>query len=329
MSEATFAQLAVTGPECVELVDSPRLPLGPTQVAGPTLVTLVSPGTELAYAYTATQGFPLRPGYAAVFRVEEVGTEVTGLTPGATVFCMGPHAAWQQVEAKAALPLPTGLAPEHAVCARLMGVSMSTLTTTAARPPEPVAVMGLGPVGHFAAQVFQAAGYEVTAVDPLPAPREWARQAGIRRVAEALPADQEPALIMDCSGHEAAVLAACRSVRKGGEVVLIGTPWVRRTDLTAHELLHEVFHRYVHLRSGWEWEVPLEPAPFRHNSISGQLAGALRWLAEGRIVVEGLYAKHAPAQAPAVYQALLGRAADRLLAMFDWTEDTRWPARQE
>ncbi len=132
MSEATFPQLAVTGPECTELVDSPRTPLGPTQVSGPTLVTLVSPGTELAYAYTAKQGFPIHPGYAAVFRVEEVGPQVTTLTPGEVALCMGPHAAWQQVEASAALPLPAGLAPEHAVCARLMGVSMSTLTTTAA-----------------------------------------------------------------------------------------------------------------------------------------------------------------------------------------------------
>lgn len=320
MSEVTFLQLAVTGPECIELVDSPRLPLGPTQVAGPTLVTLVSPGTELAYAYTAREGFPIRPGYAAIFRVEEVGAEVTNRTPGETVFCMGPHAAWQQVEARTALPVPPDLPPAHAVCARLMGVSMSTLTTTAARPPEPVAVMGLGPVGHFAAQIFQAGGYEVTAVDPLPAPREWAQQAGVRRVAETLPAETEPALVMDCSGHEAAVLDACRCVGKGGEVVLIGTPWVRRTDLTAHELLHAVFHRYVHLRSGWEWEVPLEPVPFRHNSIYGQLAGALRWLAQGRIVVEGLYALHAPSQAPVVYQTLLARTADRLLAIFDWEE---------
>lgn len=320
MSEVTFAQLAVTGPEQIELVDTPRAPLGPTQVAGRTLVTLVSPGTELAYAYTATQGFPFRPGYAAVFRVEEVGAEVATLVPGELAFCMGPHAAWQQVEAGDALPLPAGLDPERAVCARLMGVSMSTLTTTAARPPEPVGVTGLGPVGHFAAQIFQAAGYEVVAVDPVAPRRKWAEQAGVRRVAEALPEGEELALVAECSGHEAAVLAGCRAVRRGGEVVLIGVPWVRQTELTAQELLHAVFHRYVHLRSGWEWEVPLHPAPFRAGSIYGQFAGALRWLAEGRIQVEGLYTRHAPARAQEVYQALLDRKTDRLLAMFDWQD---------
>ncbi len=318
MTSTTLPQLAVTGPERIELVDSPRSPLGPAQVAGPTLVTLVSPGTELAWAYTAPQGFPLHPGYAAVFQVEEVGPEASRLAPGEVALCMGPHAGWQQVEAADTIPLPAGLPPEHGACARLMGVSMSTLTTTSARPPEPVGVTGLGPIGHFAAQIFQAAGYEVVAVDPLVARRDYARGAGVVRVAETLPSDGEFALIMDCSGHEGAALDACRCVRQGGEVVLIGTPWARRTDLTAHELLHAIFHRYVHLRSGWEWEVPLHPAPFRHNSILGQFTGALRWLAEGRIVVDGLYTLHVPSEAQEVYQALLHRRADRLLAMFDW-----------
>ncbi|HEY3396885.1 MAG TPA: zinc-binding dehydrogenase [Armatimonadota bacterium] len=318
MTAATYPRLAFTAPERAELVIASRAPLGPEQVAGPTQVTLISPGTELAWGYTAPEGFPVYPGYAAVFRVEEVGAEVTDLAAGDLALCMGNHAGWQQARRRDAVPLPAGLAPEAAACARLMGVSMSTLTTTAARPPEPVAISGLGPVGHFAAQIFQAAGYEVLAVDPLPARRADARAAGIRQVAEALPEEGNFTLVAECSGHEQAVLDACRCVRPGGEVVLIGVPWARQTDLMAFDLLHAVFHRYVHLRSGWEWEVPLHPEPFRRNSIFGQLAGALRWLAEGRLNLEGLYAPHAPAAAQEVYQALLHRRNERLLAMFDW-----------
>ena len=47
------------------------------------------------------------------------------------------------------------------------------------------------------------------------------------------------------------------------------------------------------------------------------------WLAEGRIGVAGLYALHAPSQAQAVYQALLSRSTDRLLAIFDWGGENR------
>ena len=314
----TYRQIAVTAPECAELLTKSAAPLAPRQVAGPTVVTLVSAGTELASCYTAKQDFPRCPGYAAIFRVTEIGAEVSDLAPGALAFCMGPHASWQQVERDALLPVPDGLAPEQAVCARLMSVSMSTLTTTSARPPAPIAVTGLGPVGHFAAQIFQSAGYDVLAVDPQPARQADARRAGIRRVAAALPEDGDFALVAECSGHEQAVLDACRCVRKGGEVALIGVPWARKTDLLAFDILHAVFHRYVYLRSGWEWEVPLHAEPFRQNSIFGQLAGAMRWLAEGRIMLDGLATHYAAAQAQEVYQTLLQRRNERLLALFDW-----------
>jgi threonine dehydrogenase-like Zn-dependent dehydrogenase len=314
----TYPQITFTGVERADVVTAMRAPLGPHQVAGPTVVTLVSPGTELSWGYTVPGDFPRAPGYAAVFRVEDIGADVSDLAPGDLAFCLGPHAGWQQVDRGALLPVPAGLAPERAAFARLLNVTMSTLTTTAARPPEPVAVSGLGPVGHLGAQLFHLAGYDVLAVDPLPARRADAKAVGITHVAEALPDDGVFALVVECSGHEQAVLDACHCVRQGGEVVLVGVPWARKTERTAFELLHAVFHRYVHLRSGWEWEVPLHPQPFVHNSLYGQMAGALRWLAEERIVVDGLFTQHAPAEAQEVYQALLHRRAPRLFTLFDW-----------
>ena len=115
------------------------------------------------------------------------------------------------------------------------------------------------------------------------------------------------------------MLDGCRVVRKRGEVVLVGVPWSRQTDLTAHDLLHAVFHRYVVLRSGWEWEVPHFPTDFRTGSLYGSFAAALRWLAEGRIRVDGLYATASPRDAQRVYQSLLHRDWPALAAVFDWT----------
>ena len=85
--------------------------------------------------------------------MEAVGSEVRSLRVGDRAFCMGPHRSFQRVAAEAAVPLPAGLAPEVAVFCRLMGVTMSTLTTTTARPPELVLVTGLGPVGHLGARI--------------------------------------------------------------------------------------------------------------------------------------------------------------------------------
>jgi NADPH:quinone reductase-like Zn-dependent oxidoreductase len=226
-------------------------PLAPDEVAGRTLATLISAGTELAGGYLG-QRFPSRPGYAAVFRVESVGQEITDVKPGDLAYCMGKHQSYQRVTRERLLPVPAGLIPaelmpERAVFARLMGVSMSTLTTTRARPPAKVLVTGLGLVGHLAAKVFERCGYEVTACDPSPVRREFAVRGGIERVLPAVPVDdpeyaRQVALVVECSGHEQAVLDGLKVARKRGEVALVGAPWVRRTDLTAHDLLHQIFN---------------------------------------------------------------------------------------
>jgi len=302
-------------------------PLGPTEVAGRTLATLISPGTELAvYQGQHAKGkFPCGSGYAAVFQVRAVGVEVADIKPADRVFCMGPHQSFQRVRREDVLPVPAGLAPQTAVFVRMMGVSMTTLATTAARPPAKVLVTGLGLVGHLAARAFETCGYEVIACDPVRSRRDIALQCGIRNVLPAVSPDDPQiagrvALVVECSGHEQAVLDACRVVQKRGEVVLVGVPWVRRTDLSAHELLYAVFHKYVVLRSGWEWELPVHAEDFRSASIFGNFAVAMDWLAAGKISVEGLCETASPRDAQRVYQQLLHGTGDRLTTVFDWTD---------
>jgi len=325
MEFPTESCITFTAHEQAELlaVARPGSPLGATQVEGRTLASLVSAGTELADGYRG-KSFPYVPGYAAVFEVQAVGSQAQGIAPGDRVFSMGHHQSWQRAEQDAVLRLPPNLAPEEAVFARLMSVSMSTLCTTTARPPAPVLVMGLGLVGHLAAKIFACCGYEVWACDPCDSRREIALQSGIANVlaeasADSLPVSGRVALALECSGHEAAVLQACRAVRKRGEVVLVGSPWRRYTELFAHDLTHAIFHNYVVLRSGWEWEVPRQPTDFRAGSIDENLAAALRWLAQSRVDVRGLAQITAPADAQAAYQDLMHARLSRLAVVFDWT----------
>jgi threonine dehydrogenase-like Zn-dependent dehydrogenase len=325
-SERRDSAVVITGRERAERLPIERnaSPLSPNEVSGSTRVTLISAGTEIAAAYLGDR-FPVTPGYAAVFEVEAAGESVTSLKPGGLAVCMGPHRSFQRVPEDQAVPLPAGLKPEVAVFCRMMGVSMSSLTTTMARPPQKVLVTGLGLVGNLAAQVFQRCGYEVLACDPSGTRRELARQAGIRRVTAGVPLDDpdfagKVALALECSGHEQAALDACRMVRKRGEIVQIGTPWRRRTDRFAHELLHLVFHRYAALRSGWEWEVPLHETDFRAGSLYANFAAALNWLAEGSVKVEGLYQLVPPDDAQRAYQDLLNQRCERLGILFDWTQ---------
>lgn len=317
--------VTIVAKEQAELVEvAPPGVLAPHEVRGRTLFTLVSPGTELAWNYTGNS-FPSYPGYAATFEIEEVGADVKGLARGDLCFCMGPHRGFQQVDAKAAHPIPKGLPPETAVLARLMGVSMTTLMTTAARAGDRVLVSGAGPVGFLAAQMFALGGYDVHVVEPDATRRGYVSASGLHDVYDRTPVDDTHmagtvALVVECSGHEQAVIDACKVVRKRGEVVLVGVPWRRQTEVYAHELLSLVFHKYVVLRSGWEWELPHYASDFVPHSIHSGYDRALRWLAGGRIKTKGLTTRVNPRDAQQAYQDLLHRRAKGLFTVFDWTE---------
>ena len=109
-------------------------------------------------------------------------------------------------------------------------------------------------------------------------------------------------------------------VKPRGEIVQLGTPWSRRTDLSAHEVMRRVFFNYVVIRSGWEWELPNHAADFSPHSIHTGFDTALRWLADGRIKTDGLITQAAPRDAQRSYQDLLHRRAEGLFTVFDWTQ---------
>jgi threonine dehydrogenase-like Zn-dependent dehydrogenase len=308
-------------------------PLEALEIVGRTLYTLVSPGTELnVYLghYAKMPGmtwgkFPFVPGYAAAFVAEAVGSDVKDVKPGDLLYCMGQHQTYQRVKREQVLPVPKDLAAEKVPFARLMNVTMSTLTTTVARPPAKVLVTGLGPIGLMGALIFARSGYDVIACDPIAERQAVARSCGLTQVHGNVPVDDptvkgQVALVVECSAHEQAVLDGCAVVHKGGEVVLVGVPMVRRTEIYAQELMNRVFRNMVVLRSGSEWQVTRYPADYRPNSIFGNMAAALRWLAEGSIRVDPVYEVIAPTDPQAIYQDALNRRSKKLAQVLDWTK---------
>lgn len=307
--------------------------LQPGEIRGRTLFTLVSQGTELGWANG--DSFPIRPGYAAVFEVLELASDVTGVACGDFRFAMGCHRSTQTHPVWQTLPVPQGLAPEIAVIARLLGVSMTTLMTTQARPGDHVVITGAGPVGFLAAQLFDAFGYRVTVVDPDPLRRSQVVSSGVADCRAKMPLDdtalaQKVALVVDCSGHEGAVLEGCKIVRRMGEVVLIGVPWRKLTDHTAHDVMSAVFFNLVTLRSGWEWQLPVQSKAFvweelfegynnAPNSIMGGFNRALDWLAEGRFALDGMMHKAQPNNPAALYDSIARRQIAEPFIILDWT----------
>lgn len=304
--------------EHCELLPCEATTPAPTQIAGCSQATLISPGTELASAYCGSR-FPCHSGYAAVFTVEAIGEAVEGWQIGQRAFAMGEHRSWQCVDADMAMPVPKQLDSHVAVLARLMAVGHTTLMTTRARPGGTVAITGLGPIGYLTAAQFRHVGFEIVASDPDASRRALASYLGLQATAtlnDRIQAD----LAIDCSGHEEAVLACCDATRVGGEVVLVGVPWRQRSDASAHALLRKVFHDYLHLRSGWEWELPRTVSHFsdRHTIVESWRV-CLRWLAEGHIPLPAqLIGMWDPWDCNAAYQAHLQHSVDHLCTVFDW-----------
>lgn len=306
--------------------------LGPNDIRGATVATLISQGTELAWANG--DDFPIRPGYAAVFRVDEVGAKVTGVEQGELRFCMGHHRSTQHHAVQHTLRVPDGVSAETALLTRLMGVSMTTLITTRARPGDRVIIAGAGPVGLLAAHNFRIGGYEVSVIEPDPVRRAQAEATGITSTRAAMPIEEpdfarKVALVVDCSGHEGAVLDACRIVRQGGEVVLVGVPWKKLMDIAAHDILREVFFGYVHLRSGWEWELPIHGRGFvweellegynnAPQSIFSSFEKAMRWLAAGKLDVSSLMTVKPASTPETLYLAIASREIGEPLIVLDW-----------
>ena len=322
-SRALMTSVVFTAPGEVTVMDEgPRPQAGDEELAGKTVVTLISPGTELAGLRNVGGGvsYPVVLGYAAVFDVTEVGPGVNGFRPGDRLLCHGKHCSWQVSSFREVLRVPVGLDPPVAAAARLAGVGMTALTLAGARPPNRVLVSGLGIIGNLAAQLFAASGYQVLAWDPRERARQLACQLGFE-VREEPPVgdalwDGTAALVLECSGTPEATLDACRLVMAGGEVMLIGVP---RGEFAGQALVKLVFERRLRLRSGLEWSLPLRPERWAPGSMLGNQQAALTWLAAGRITVNGLIDCVDAADAAAAY-ARLTSGPPVLSYCLDWSK---------
>ena len=303
----------------------PECDFSPDAIGGRTLYTLVSAGTEINACYldVLNWGLPRGGGYAAVFEVEYVGSNVTGFQVGDIVFTAGMHLSYTICHHRCAVKVPGNVLPQEALFVRIAGISMATLSRTQVHPGNRVMVTGLGAVGLMAMQAYQNSGYTVIGVDPAPGRCEAARQLGLAHVFTDCPFDDPQydkniGLALECSGNEQAVLNCCAMVRKEGEISLIGVPWKPSTTKTVFELLNPLFYQYAHLYSGWELNLPEVPGEFSHDSQYGNFALAMDWMAAGRLKADGLYEIRPAAQAQQVYDDIYLKKFNKLTAIFDW-----------
>jgi threonine dehydrogenase-like Zn-dependent dehydrogenase len=147
----------------------------------------------------------------------------------------GAFAEYIVARAAGVLRLPEGLSARHAALAEPLSVAMHGITRSNVTPEDSVMVFGAGPIGALSIAALHAMGItDVTAVEPNEARRKLASALGAREVVD--PADLEvfPSwepdrqssraahVVLECSGHRAAIEAAFSQVRRGGILVMVG-----------------------------------------------------------------------------------------------------------
>ncbi len=202
-------------------------------------VSAISPGTELASftglameSDTTNYGkYPFRPGYAAVGEVIAVGPGSARVPIGTNILHNGGHATLAVSRAGGlVMPVSSDVPDEDAVYARLAAISITAQRLSSVQPGETVAVVGLGMIGNFAAQIFHMAGVRVLGVDPNARRRDIAAACGIQERLQSIDEILEATngagaeTVVDATGMPDPVAASIDVVARFGELILLGTP---------------------------------------------------------------------------------------------------------
>jgi alcohol dehydrogenase len=190
-------------PSAAELREEELSPLGPGEALVETLLSAVSPGTEmLVYRGQAPDdmavdetiaalggafSFPIKFGYATVGRVIALGADVGEEWLGRAVFAFNPHETHFTTPVAALQPLPEDISPEDAVFLPNMETAVSFIMDGRPVIGEGVAVVGQGVVGLLTTSLLADLPLAaLVAIDPLASRRQWALQLG---ATAALPPD--------------------------------------------------------------------------------------------------------------------------------------------
>lgn len=158
----------------------------------------VSTGTETRVLSGKQTGgnFPLIPGYEAIGRVVACG-ESTSLKPGDIVFhtgtsytgeftkCWGGHIEYALIKETDSYLVPQGLDPADGVYARVGAIALHGVKRAQITAQDTVVIVGLGLIGHLAAQCARAYGARVIGVDTNPQRLKLAAAAGIEYLVNA------------------------------------------------------------------------------------------------------------------------------------------------
>lgn len=295
-------------------------------------VSLISPGTERAFLLglaNTPDRYPQKTGYSHIGEVVEVGAGVEGWAVGDRVASRANHKLFASMPVSNCNRIPTGLTNERAAFFRLTSIAMQGVRKTRIELGEPVAVIGCGPVGLLAAQLARLnGGLPVVSIDKDARRLAFAQDFDLDA---ALPADDDlkealrahcsgddPALVIDATGHPEAIPAAFDLARSGGRVLLLAST---RSDTEAVNFYRDVHIKGLTVIGAHESTRPrLDSAPgwWTHQADENT---ALRLLAGGRLIVDPITTHRFAWHNAAVAYEMLARWEPGMMGtLLDWQD---------
>ena len=305
-----------------------------------TSFSLVSAGTELTCLAGVESwfSFPSTPGYTSVGEVLSVGDQVTEVAPGDVVYTWGGHKQYNRVNlakpGSICVPVPAGIALPLVPFARMITIALTALRVSNIELGDYVAVIGLGLVGNFAAQLARLQGGAVIGLDHNPGRVALAADCGVKnaivmekpsapgKVAE-ITNQRGVSTLIEASGRTGALLDGLPLVGRYGEVILVGiVRGAYQTNLSdVLDYIHLDSCGNVAFKGAHEWRFPIARDPFVKHSIERNSEIALDLIRSGDLQVAPLLSHTlSPYQAAEAYHGLKNRKNEFIGVVFDWME---------
>lgn len=327
----------LVAPRQIELAPLPLADLSSGDVLCETLVTAISPGTELA-AYTGAPalrpgiGYPRLLGYCNVARVLAVGDAVRDVRVGDRVLSFTSHRShFVMPESGVQVCLPPDAKTEDAVCAYLFHLGYNAVLRSDVRAGSRVLVIGLGALGLTSVRMAALAGADVVGISDHPVPAGIARDFG----ASAIYSRAEFERLLESAGHVLAdvVIAttnawadwdlALKAAAQRGTIAVLGFPG-RGVEPPLRNPLDSRYFYTKQLRIeavGLSPEKPDDRGFARYN-VKSNLAFIVQRIVAGDLDAAALVSGTYPgADIERAYQDLLARNKSPITYTLTWSQD--------
>ena len=325
-------QVRFTAPGVAELVHSDLPVCAPNQLLVRAVASLISPGTERAFLLgleNTARNYPMGAGYSMVAEVIEVGAEVSGWAEGDRLAVPIEHQRIAAVRPQHCTPVPDDLASEQACFFFMAAIALQGVRKARIELGEGVATLGAGIIGLLAMQWAKLNGaVPALTLDVDDTRLELARNLGadaalhlqgdyLDRIA-ALCDGGKPQVVVDATGHPAAVTSAFDIIAHHGRLVLLGSTRGNTSDVNFYRDVHKTGLTLIGAHNSVR---PVADSSPGYWTLADDHRLVLRCLAAGRLRVAGLAThRFAWEDAPAAYAELTAWNPETLGLILNWAD---------